>query len=282
MKEKIDFKDKITIDDLNDNQYRIRRNLLIFSTIVIFYKIYRDEYKIKIKQIFGIIEFDDTLNPDILEKGLMFMILYFFIHWTLIVLQHLKFIRIRVTQNDGGRPDEGEWGDENFEKDYPKNPAESNLHFWFSRHFDKLNLTSSEIINSKKIIFEELEKMRKFDALIDKYFKEEKSDTEKLDNGIKELLEQYEVTTYPGNWSILERYHTEIKSNFNKILNILENIENENCRITNQQRLKNSIKNFDNWFNCYNKIERWRFIIIIHSFPLFLGLWSIFLLVAPC
>ena len=109
MKKEINFKDKITIDDLNENQYRVRRNLLIFSTIGAFYKIYSDNYEIKIKQIFGIIEFEDPLNPDILEINLFFLILYFFIHWTLIVWQHLKFMRIRVTQNDGGRAEPREW-----------------------------------------------------------------------------------------------------------------------------------------------------------------------------
>ena len=162
IKKEIDFKDKITIDDLNENQYRVRRNLLIFSTIGVFYKIYSDKYEIKIKQIFGIIEFKDPLNPDILEIGLFFLILYFFIHWTLIVWQHLKFMRIRVT----------------------KNPTESNLHYWFSQHFYMLNLTSSEIINSKKIILEELEKKGKLDTLVDKYFEAEESDSKKLENDI--------------------------------------------------------------------------------------------------
>lgn len=279
MKKEIDFKDKITIDDLNENQYRVRRNLLILSTIGIFYKIYNDKYEIKIKQIFGIIEFESPLNPDILEKGLMFFILYFFIHWTLIVWQHLKFMRIRVTQNDGGRSEPGRWGDENFEKDYPKNPTESNLHYWFSKHFDKLNLTSCEITNSKKIILKELEKKGKLDTLIDEYFEAGESDSKKLENGIYELLNQYGVPIYPNLGSVIEQYHREIKSNFNKIVEILKKIENEDRRIHDQERLKKSIKNFDNWFNCYNKIELWRFIIIIHSFPLFLGFWSILLLV---
>jgi len=35
MEKQIDFIDKIMIDDLNENQYRVRRNLLIF------YKIFR-------------------------------------------------------------------------------------------------------------------------------------------------------------------------------------------------------------------------------------------------
>ena len=77
IKKEIDFKDKITIDDLNENQYRVRRNLLIFSTIGAFYKIYSDNYEIKIKQIFGIIEFEDPLNPDILEIGLFYFVFFY-------------------------------------------------------------------------------------------------------------------------------------------------------------------------------------------------------------
>lgn len=234
-------KDKITIDDLNENQYRVRRNLLIFSTIGVFYKIYSDKYEIKIKQIFGIIEFKDPLNPDILEIDLFFLILYFFIHWTLIVWQHLKFMRIRVTQNDGGRVEPGEFGDENFEKDYPKNPTESNLHYWFNRHFKSLNLDSREILKYKKELLEELEKIQKNVPFL--------------------------------SWD------SPLYINIENIKLILEKIENEDSRIHNQERLKKSIKNFDNWFNCYNKIELARFIIIIHSFPLFLGLLSIFFLI---
>lgn len=241
MKGKIDFKDKITIDDLNENQYRVRRNLLIFSTIGVFYKIYSDKYEIKIKQIFGIIEFEYPLNPDILEKGLMFMILYFFIHWTLIVWQHLKFMRIRVTQNDGGRAEPGEWGDENFEKDYPKNPIESNLYYWFNKHFEQLNLDSKEIAKYKNKLLEALEEVQK----------------------------HHPDTT----WS------SPLYKDVENIKLILEKIENEDSRIHNQERLKKSIKSFDNWFNCYNKIELVRFIIIIHSFPLFLGLLSILLFI---
>ena len=251
MKRKVDFKDKITIDDLNENQYRVRRNLLIFSTIGVFYKIYSDKYEIKIKQIFGIIEFESPLNPDILEKGLMYMILYFFIHWTLIFWQHLKFMRIRVTQNDGGRSEPGEWGDENFEKDYPKNPTESNLYYWFNKHFEQLNLDSKEIAKYKNELLEALQEIQK------RYLKENSSVSYQV--SIDEIL--------------------YIKKDIKNIKLILEKIENEDSRIHNQERLKKSIKNFDNWFNCYNKIELVRFIIIIHLFPLILGLLSILLFI---
>jgi hypothetical protein len=117
------------------------------------------------------------------------------------------------------------------------------------------------------------------DTLVDEYFEAGESDRKKLENGICELLNQYGVPIYPNRESVIEQYHREIKSNFNKIVEILKKIENEDRRIHDQERLKKSIKNFDNWFNCYNKIELARFIIIIHSFPLFLGLLSIFFLI---
>ena len=261
IKKEIDFKDKITIDDLNENQYRVRRNLLIFSTIGVFYQIYSDKYEIKIKQIFGIIEFKDPLNPDILEIGLFFLILYFFIHWTLIVWQHLKFMRIRVTQNDGGRPMPGTWGDENFEKDYPKNPTESNLHYWFNKHFKELNKTSKEIINSKNTFCDEANKINRF---FDEYA-----------SGDQIKINSDPVAHFHNSGSKIA-----ILESLKIIKESLENLHSGQIgKINNQNRLLKSLNNFDNWFNCYNKIELARFIIIIHSFPLFLGLLSIFFLI---
>jgi hypothetical protein len=243
--------EKIIIDDLNDNKYRVRRNLLIFASIGFFYKIFNESYQIKIKQIFGIIEFNEPLNADILQKGLILIILYFFIHWLVIVVEHLKFMRIRVAQDDGGRPEPGEWGDEGFNKDYPKNPTESNLHYWFNKHFQQLNLVSKEVQKYKDQLLKVVEQ-------IENYF------------NAKEEGDKYFVGA-----DLL--FH--IRKDIEQIKLILNKIENEDSRIHNQERLIKSINNFDNWYNCYNKIEFWRFIIIIHAFPLFLGLLTMLILI---
>jgi len=148
--DKKEIEGKLTIDDLSDNAHRVRRNLLIFSFVVIFYKLSGASISENGVGFYGI-NFQH-IDKKFISIGICFVVLYHLFHFLLIAIAHWKYLGIRTTKSDvkfltGARiTAEGE--------DHPSNPKDSSLYTWY---VEKLPILNAEFNRSHQKIEELLQ-----------------------------------------------------------------------------------------------------------------------------
>ncbi len=114
------------IDDFSDNAHRVRRNLMIFSSIALLYKLSGAE--IENINIFGIAA--KGISDQEILVALLAIAFYHLMHFALIALGHLEYLRIRLTRGNikflTGSPVGSDY------EDFPSDPRHSTLYSWWT------------------------------------------------------------------------------------------------------------------------------------------------------
>lgn len=126
---------ELLIDDFSENSHRVRRNLLIFSFIGIFYKLSGAKVSEKGISLYGL-EFD-KIDESFISIGLYCVIFYHLYHFSLIAIAHWQYLRIRVTKSNikfltGLFPSSDD-------ADHPSDLKNSSLHNWYVENLPRLN-----------------------------------------------------------------------------------------------------------------------------------------------
>ena len=82
-----------TFEEFNENTLRVRRNLLIFSVIALFYKL--SGATLTGKSSFLGLEFEHT-DPEMIDLFLFWIIFYHFIHFFWLVFEHNDYYVLRM------------------------------------------------------------------------------------------------------------------------------------------------------------------------------------------
>jgi len=84
-----------TFEDFNENTHRVRRNLLIFSTIALFYKL--SGAILSGKFSFLGLEFDH-INTKMIDIFLLCIVIYHLIHFAWLAIEHYKYNIVGLTR----------------------------------------------------------------------------------------------------------------------------------------------------------------------------------------
>ncbi len=126
---------ELLIDDFSENSHRVRRNLLIFSFIGIFYKLSGAKVSEKGISLYGL-EFD-KIDESFISIGLYCVIFYHLYHFSLIAIAHWQYLRIRVTKLSNKCPTSTFFAIG--EEDHRYDPKNSSLHAWYIEALPSLN-----------------------------------------------------------------------------------------------------------------------------------------------
>ncbi len=145
---------KLIIDDLSENAHRVRRNLLIFSFVAIFYKLSGASISKNGVSFYGI-NFQH-IDESFISIGIYCIVFYHLFHFLLIAIGHWQYLRIRVTRNNGGVVAPGMFGDGGFDgPDYLKNTKDSSLYHWHCVHMSNLERSLFEVKKEVEQLTEE-------------------------------------------------------------------------------------------------------------------------------
>jgi hypothetical protein len=145
--DKKEIEGKLIIDDLTDNAHRVRRNLLIFSFVAIFYKLSGAAIDKNGVSFYGI-NFNH-IDENFISIGIFLIVFYHLFHFLVIVIGHWQYLRIRVTKSDVKFLTAAFFSAEC--DDHPSNPKDSSLYAWYSENISRLN---NEFDNSHQKIEE--------------------------------------------------------------------------------------------------------------------------------
>lgn len=133
--DKKEIEGKLIIDDLSENAHRVRRNLLIFSFVAIFYKLSGASISDKGVSFYGI-NFQH-IDENFISIGIFLIVFYHLFHFLLITIAHWQYLRIRVTKSDVKFLTAAIFAAEG--DDHPSNPKDSSLYAWYSEKVPQLN-----------------------------------------------------------------------------------------------------------------------------------------------
>ena len=85
-----------TFEEFNENTLRVRRNLLIFSVIALFYKL--SGATLTGKSSFLGLEFEH-IDPEMIDLFLFWIIFYHYIHFTWFIIEHTEYYKINKIRN---------------------------------------------------------------------------------------------------------------------------------------------------------------------------------------
>jgi hypothetical protein len=188
--DKKEIEGKLIIDDLSENAHRVRRNLLIFSFVAIFYKLSGASISENGVSFYGI-NFQH-IDENFISIGIFSIVFYHLFHFSLIIIAHWSYLRIRVTRNNGGVVAPGMYDGGGFDgPDYLANTKDSSLYHWHCQHAsslkkaflktqkeaEKLSESESEEIIKKKLndiqngisSFDRLRKSKRFIKSLTKF-----------------------------------------------------------------------------------------------------------------
>lgn len=126
---------KLIIDDLSENAHRVRRNLLIFSFVAIFYKLSGASISENGVSFYGI-NFQH-IDENFISIGISLIVFYHLFHFLLIAIAHWQYLRIRVTKSDVKFLTAAIFAAEG--DDHPSNPKDSSLYAWYAENISQLN-----------------------------------------------------------------------------------------------------------------------------------------------
>lgn len=297
--------EKLVMDDLSENGHRIRRNLIIFSTIVIFCSFSgadivnneMDFYGLKIH----------ISNPAYIIWLALAIVGYQLLHFIFINFGHLQYLKIRTTkankqtlptpQYQGGftngqtKPTYQYLDSNGNARQYDE--KQSNLYEWWTNISQKINQTSrfykktTYIIspeNAQNLVVE-IENLGNLEAAqikIGKMIGEKgylvRSDIDSDDE--KEFKDKISET-----YNEISRDVNQIKENNQKINSSLSNIKldisatkellSKIKQIVEDENIAKSLEKFNRSYVCYKATEALRFGIIEFLIPISLGVYSI-------
>ena len=134
--DKKEIDEKLIIDDLSENAHRVRRNLLIFSCVAIFYKLSGASISENDGVNFYGINFQH-IDENFISIGICWVVFYHFFHFFLIAIAHWQYLRIRVTKSDVKFLTGAIFSAE--DEDHPSNPKDSSLYAWYAETLPQLN-----------------------------------------------------------------------------------------------------------------------------------------------
>lgn len=231
------------IPDFSENTLRMRRNLLIFCSISLFYKL--NGLTIATDSIFFGVKFENLTN-DAVNVALFALITYHFIHFLLNSFDHFIYLRLRITGSIVNHITTAKFSHE--EEDSPDDPKQSTLYnYWLetARRLTKWSAFSEEIEGLKK----------------------------QQDEFIKLVEENQDNLNQPN---IVNKLRNSAP-NFTNKLDSLSTKLNEVEKIFTNNRIETSLKRFDKWFWFYQNQQIFRWAIIELGLPIVLGIWSLYL-----
>ncbi len=131
-------------DNFDDRTYRVRKNLIVFSLIMLF-KYYK-ELDITVKNV-SFLEIKN-LDNSLIDKFLFLVIVYHLIYFVFIAWEHFKHNRIRITGSKLRHVTTGKFASQG--ADYPDNPMQSSLYSWWvteSKQFIEPDLLKKPLVN---------------------------------------------------------------------------------------------------------------------------------------
>ena len=131
------------IDDFSESAHRVRRNLIVFSTVALFYRLSGAKIGSGGIELYGV-KFED-IDEKFITIWLSLIVIYHFMHFALIVLGHLKYLQIRLTKSDVKFRTGAFFSSQS--EDHPSDPKHSTLYSWWTEQSRILN----QFLNQEKI-----------------------------------------------------------------------------------------------------------------------------------
>lgn len=291
--------EKLVMDDLSENGHRVRRNLIIFSTIVIFCSFSgvdivsneMDFYGLKIH----------ISNPIYIIWLALAIVGYQLLHFIFINAGHLQYLKIRTTKANKQKLPKNQFNGGFGEDEKPLlidmdsngnavayDEKQSNLYEWWTRKInsdqygDINKLVSGEIAENLVLEIKNLENLDKARLEITRIIGEKRYNnvSDFKDDDEKEF--KTEITKFCGQISAdISKLATNnqeitnsvlaIKKGFDKTNELLRKIEG----IVENKTIGESLRNFNQSYRYYKATEILRFAIIEFIIPVWLGLCSI-------
>lgn len=227
------------LENFTDNLLRIRRNLIIFSSLAIGLVV--TNLQVKSSDVSGLRI--DGITTEIVCQILFWVILYHFIHFWHESYDYLKKWRIRVTANltasRGFKKDGSE--------DYADDPMQSTLYNWWENQ--------AHLVEDPNKILGRLEKILQ--------------EIQEKENSLKN------ATSNPNIQNVINQLHHiagDLQSQTQNFSRKIQGIE----EVVTDPRIQHSLKRFDEWFLNYQWQQLLRLFLIEWLFPTVLGIYALF------
>lgn len=155
-----------TFENFDENTHRVRRNLLIFSVIALFYKLSGATLK-KESSFFGL-QFENV-NPEMIDLFLLWIVIYHLIHFAWLAFEHCQHNIVGLTRV-GKKDIKGNLGEINLKDDT------WNLYLWWKKNYSD---NSSDILKIDNF----LDMIKCLDELVLKIIDDSKNEPQKLNDG---------------------------------------------------------------------------------------------------
>lgn len=294
--------EKLVMDDLSENGHRVRRNLIIFSTIVIFCSFSgvdivsneMDFYGLKIH----------ISSPIYIIWLALAIVSYQLLHFIFINAGHLQYLKIRTTKANkqkspklqvnsmlGEDPEPLHINTDSNGNAVEYDEKQSNLYEWWTRKinagvynsFSETNkIISGEIAKSLVLEIESLDNLKTQRLEIEKIIAGkgylslsdlDSNDEKEFKTKIVKVYEEVhrDIVKIRENNQTITNSFDAIKKGFDKTNELLGKIE----KIVGNKTIRESLENFNQSYKCYKATEILRFAIIEFIIPVWLGFCSI-------
>ncbi len=267
--------DNQTIDDFSENAYRVRRNLILFSIISIFYKVSGALIEGKKISIFGTnFQIPNGDPQHYIDWFLLIILIYHFTHFLWLTFEHWVYhVKIRVTGEF-----KNSFNGMTFGKQEIPDKRKTNLYKILSssdfdvldnldlRHPEHIENLKSEVITKINKVAEE-QKLQINDFLKDDPELESKLINEistRINNIINTIKDPIFSSSSPSSFA-----HT-IKKNDDLIRQFFTE---EKCF----KDLKLRLEKFDKHWELYGRAQILRWIIVEYGVPIIIGIFGILL-----
>ncbi len=299
---KENLSEKLVMDDLSENGHRVRRNLIIFSTIVIFCSFSGADIVSNEMDFYGLKI--HISNPIYIIWLALAIVSYQLLHFIFINAGHLQYLKIRTTKANkqkspklqvngmlGEDPEPLHINTDSNGNAVTYDEKQSNLYEWWTRKinsgvynsFSETNkIISGEIAENLVLEIKNLENLEKARLEITRIIGEKKynnvsdfkdDDEKEFKTKIAEAYSQInaDISKIEKNNQTITNSFSEIKKGFDKANELLRKIKG----IVEDETIRKSLEKFNQSYKCYKTTEILRFAIIECAIPLILGFWSV-------
>ena len=226
-----------TFENFDENTHRVRRNLLIFSVIALFYKL--SGAKLNNESSFLGLQFKNV-NPGWIDLFLLWIVIYHLIHFVWLAFEHYQHNIISLTRV-GQKDVKGSLGFGGEGKISLKDDT-WNLYLWWK----KIYPASEEDSNKMNVLSNERENIDEIVKKIYSYI-----------NGESQVL----------NKDYIPNQVERIKSSLNEIDKWCKDIGNT---------ISKSLDKFNNSYKNYSLTNRWRWLVLETGIPVLMGLSALY------
>lgn len=229
--------------ELSENALKVRRNLLIASTISLFIAI--AGLKLDPGSTFLGLKFVG-LTDDLIRLGLTFVTLYLLLHFIWYVNDSFLEWRLRVTGTRLSHVTTARLGSEH--GDYPDDPRQSTFYHWWKDGAERIG------------------NIRIKATTVD----------ERLDQSERELRGLFIERGSNSNLDTVLNALTEARSAIRDLNNSVQRVE----KILSSNRVPASLRRFDSWFEVFLRSQNMRWLLIDTLAPIILGTWALVALIS--